>query len=622
MRPSLVAAGLAVAFLSPAAHAQQKQPIDRADQLPVHTYAVAVPPSTLLHDEAALGKLLEPLRTDLEADLAAYDIRDAAALRSYYRALETIALLQHRSARALEYEDRARALEEKPAERLLSGYLERSLLAAERAGPAGATQAFAAALAEELQRLPYDSVQAALKIQKGKLELLSPGLYEAQAANRFDPRARSGRISQDAALQVVRMGWALQRLLPYRDEVVRQLSVLIAAHDSEKPDIWAARDVPLAGRPGLTPVVVAISDVGVDVSLFPGRLWTNPKEIPGNGRDDDGNGYVDDVHGIGFAWNGAPVTGELRPVTIPAQDLARATEQSQGVEDLMAGLDSPEAQAARRTLAALPPEERKAMQAAHRFYVLYAHGTHVAGIAVRGNPAARILVLRKDDPYELPSSPPTAASIAAYARALERSVAYVRQAGVRVVNMSWLLTAGEFEQVLERNAVGAGPAERRRLAVQYYDTIKAAFGAAIAHAPEMLFVSGAGNSNSSNQFDEGIPASFDYPNTITVGAVDQAGNEWARTSFGKVDVYANGVRVESVVPGGSTQRKSGTSMASPQVANLAAKLFAVYPRLTAVDVKKLILDGADAHTVSAGRSIRLLNEAKSFELAGGLPKPK
>uniref|UniRef100_UPI00195410EA hypothetical protein n=1 Tax=Klebsiella pneumoniae TaxID=573 RepID=UPI00195410EA len=29
-------------------------------------------------------------------------------------------------------------------------------------------------------------------------------------------------------------------------------------------------------------------------------LWSNPKEIPGNGIDDDGNGYVDDVHGWNF----------------------------------------------------------------------------------------------------------------------------------------------------------------------------------------------------------------------------------------------------------------------------------------------------------------------------------
>jgi hypothetical protein len=56
-------------------------------------------------------------------------------------------------------------------------------------------------------------------------------------------------------------------------------------------------------------------------------------------------------------------------------------------------------------------------------------------------------------------------------------------------------------------------------------------------------------------------------------------------------------------------------LAAPQVVNLAAKLLAAYPRLGAAEVKKLILDGADAKDVSGGRSIRLLNEARSFELA-------
>ncbi|MCU7552170.1 S8 family peptidase [Chitinophagaceae bacterium LB-8] len=49
-------------------------------------------------------------------------------------------------------------------------------------------------------------------------------------------------------------------------------------------------------------VIVAVIDSGIDTlheDLKP-VLWTNPKEIPGNGKDDDKNGYVDDVHGWNF----------------------------------------------------------------------------------------------------------------------------------------------------------------------------------------------------------------------------------------------------------------------------------------------------------------------------------
>lgn len=49
-------------------------------------------------------------------------------------------------------------------------------------------------------------------------------------------------------------------------------------------------------------VTVAVIDSGVDTAQedLKGHIWTNPGEIPGNGIDDDHNGYVDDVHGWNF----------------------------------------------------------------------------------------------------------------------------------------------------------------------------------------------------------------------------------------------------------------------------------------------------------------------------------
>ncbi|HEX6964882.1 MAG TPA: S8 family peptidase [Gemmatimonadaceae bacterium] len=61
----------------------------------------------------------------------------------------------------------------------------------------------------------------------------------------------------------------------------------------------------LAGKQPKRTVVVAVIDGGVDTANadLKGQLWTNPKEIPGNGKDDDGDGYVDDVHGWNFLGN-------------------------------------------------------------------------------------------------------------------------------------------------------------------------------------------------------------------------------------------------------------------------------------------------------------------------------
>lgn len=52
-------------------------------------------------------------------------------------------------------------------------------------------------------------------------------------------------------------------------------------------------------------IIVAVIDTGVDINHedIKGNLWTNPGETPGNGIDDDGNGFIDDTHGWDF-YNG------------------------------------------------------------------------------------------------------------------------------------------------------------------------------------------------------------------------------------------------------------------------------------------------------------------------------
>ena len=63
-------------------------------------------------------------------------------------------------------------------------------------------------------------------------------------------------------------------------------------------------------RPSTNEVVVAVIDTGLDFTHpdIASNLWTNPGEIPNNGLDDDGNGYVDDLHGYDFVNGTGAVT--------------------------------------------------------------------------------------------------------------------------------------------------------------------------------------------------------------------------------------------------------------------------------------------------------------------------
>ncbi len=65
------------------------------------------------------------------------------------------------------------------------------------------------------------------------------------------------------------------------------------------PEAWDL----VKGEDGMPPVVIAIVDSGTDWDHedLLANVWTNEDEIPGNGIDDDGNGFIDDVHGANFA---------------------------------------------------------------------------------------------------------------------------------------------------------------------------------------------------------------------------------------------------------------------------------------------------------------------------------
>ncbi|CAA9197014.1 hypothetical protein FLACOL7796_01449 [Flavobacterium collinsii] len=77
----------------------------------------------------------------------------------------------------------------------------------------------------------------------------------------------------------------------------------------------------LQGKTGKK-VIVGIVDSGVDIEHedLKGMIWTNPKEIPGNGIDDDKNGFVDDIHGWNFLGNAVHENLEMTRVIKKGDD--------------------------------------------------------------------------------------------------------------------------------------------------------------------------------------------------------------------------------------------------------------------------------------------------------------
>jgi uncharacterized repeat protein (TIGR01451 family) len=136
-----------------------------------------------------------------------------------------------------------------------------------------------------------------------------------------------------------------------------------------------------------------------------------------------------------------------------------------------------------------------------------------------------------------------------------------------------------------------------------------------ANENDILFVASAGNNSSNNDLYPSYPASYGTPNMISVAATDSRDLMAYFSNYGPNTVHlgAPGVDVLSCYPGTSYTSLSGTSMAAPHVAGVAALVLANTPSLTTAQVKSAILSNTDPISSLAGRTVTggRLNAAKA-----------
>ena len=563
-------------------------------QLPRFSYPVTTAPSELLtSDDKTFMPFAKAVEADIDRTLTDYDIQDAATLSGLLRTKLAYQLLTHDNDGARASIARLRELASKPDLKLLTGRLALAKLDAD----AQATS-FAAADRDATNALPWSVVADTIKEEYAGERIETKDAIVGFVKHDLDPIAqKSGTLDGPSARELVRARSTLIDTLPLAAMDAPILHAYIAQHDVPEPDIWAARDVTVTPAQVKAPVVIGIWDSGVDPSDYRGFMYVDSR-----GR-----------HGIAFADDGSTSKSYLYP--IPAAVRARYPKYAryfQGFADLESAIDSPQARAVIAYQRSLSADGAAQLARDMEYVGEYAHGSHVAGIALRGNAGARILVARFDDDLPDLHLPPTMAWVKRMAANFALTAAYFRANHVRVVNISWSDTASEFEDWIARTDKITSAQARKQKAQRLFAVWRAAIEHVIATNPNTLFVAAAGNDDNNASFAQDVPSSLRYPNLLTVGATNQAGEATNFTSYGPtVAVYADGYHVASKLPGGYVVKWSGTSMASPNVVNLAGKLFALDPSLTAVEARALIIKGA---TRSADGKRMLIDPKRTVHL--------
>lgn len=195
------------------------------------------------------------------------------------------------------------------------------------------------------------------------------------------------------------------------------------------------------------------------------------------------------------------------------------------------------------------------------------HGSHVAGIVAGAGQNIFARPLQESKILVMPLKFLDENGSGTTANAI-KAIYYAVENGAKIINNSW-----------------GGSSYSRSL----HDALTYAYNRRV------LIVSAAGNYASNNDSYPMYPANYDVPSNIAVASVSSYDSRSGFSNYGrvKVTVSAPGEYIESTVLGGYTSKMSGTSMAAPFIAGVAALAAREAPSLSGYQIKELVLDSAD-----------------------------
>ena len=431
-------------------------------------------------------------------------------------------------------------------------------------------------------------------------------------------------------------------------------------------------------------VIVAVLDSGIDLDHedLDDVIWINKGERPGNGVDDDNNGYIDDIHGYNFL--GEAYNEQLEYVRIIKfkmgdnaiqekakaelqEEFSKTKQNKERYEQILSSVKDADAavkkhlgksEYSKKDVIAIKTEDQALLQSAAAIKQMYNFADSIPDVFKQLNEGITYFTERLnyhlnvdfdgrkivgDNPYDLMDlgygnrNPKNMVKDESHGTHVAGIIAAERDNGLGVNGVA------NNVEIMSIRAVPNGDEYDKDIAlgIRYAvdngaQIINASFGKSYslnsdwvydaikyAAANDVLIVHAAGNDG----LDLDDPKNTNFPNDqvdnkgteiadnlITIGALNgKYGSEMVASfsNYGKmnVDVFAPGGNIYSTMPENNYEFQGGTSMAAPMVSGIAALIRSYYPKLTASEVKRVLIESG-------------LSTSASVILAGDTEKTK